>query len=325
MNSIVTTGPDALDRILTGVDGVYRYPARQFVRFLKAEGLRIDDPAAWEKYRKDLGTLAASTQNTYIAAAKACIRYALAAHAAASDITAEQYRFYEDRVREILKSKKRPDPVDYVPSKVMTADEIGRLIEAAMTEGWGVSGRRRKDGSMAETRKHARPEIALMIEFLWQTAMRVSEMTGIRLKDMRASGTYYRIRIMGKGGRERWAKPSRELVDRIKAFFGGSTFLFEHHGIPYGRTHVSMSIHRVGMAVLDREISAHAIRHSALTHYHRQTKSLEGTRQLAGHRSSSITSAYYVHDPIDPVETLGIMTLPGHQNYSHVTPTTTAP
>jgi len=313
MNTL-TLVKDALDAILVGVDDRYRYPARAFVGFLRAEGRSIDDPASWVAYRESLGTFAAATQNSYIAAAKACIRYALAAHAAASDITAEQYRFYEDRIKDTLKAKKRPDPVDYVPAKVMTAAEIELLIESCNAEGWGVPGRIRKGGATSLTRKHPRPEIALMIEFLWQTAMRVSEMTGIRLRDMKPTGSYYRIRIMGKGGRERWAKPSRDLVERIKAFFKGTTYLFEHDGQPYGRVHVSMSIRRVGLAVLGREISAHAVRHSALTHYHKTTHSLEGTRQLAGHRTSAITSAYYVHDPINPVETLSIMELPGRQN-----------
>ena len=76
-----------------------------------------------------------------------------------------------------------------------------RLIKGANAPRWG------------EARNAARPDIALMIEFLWETGLRVSEMTGIRLRDMKAAGNVYQIRIMGKGAKERWTKPRRELVE----------------------------------------------------------------------------------------------------------------
>ena len=294
MNALAVRA-DPLDAVLRAVDRKYRYPARRFVGYLRAEALPLGDPQGWRKYLDSLGDLSASTYNAYLSALKACVRQAL--RGAALTMTAPELRVIEDEVA-ALKGKSKPAPGSYIPDKVCTPEEVVRLIDAANAPRWGVA------------RNAPRPDIALAIEFLWETGLRISEALSIKLKDMKPMGDVVRIRIMGKGGKERFAKPNRDLVDRIRAHFGGIVYLFEHGGHPYNRSHVSIGIHRIGLAVLGRSISAHALRHSIGTFMYKRTHNLVGVQHFLGHTSSTTTAAYYVHDSFDDAEIRGLTALP---------------
>ena len=71
-----------------------------------------------------------------------------------------------------------------------------------------------------------------------------------------------------------------------------------------------MSIHRIGLVVLGREISAHALRHSIGTHMYKATHNLVGVQHFLGHTSSTTTAAYYVHDAFDPDQVQELTALP---------------
>jgi integrase len=297
--------PDALEGVLAAVDRRYRYPARRFVGFLRDRELELGDPGAWRAYLDSLKDLSASSYNTYLAAMKACIRQAL--KGASLTLTAPELSIIEDEVA-ALKGKKKPAPASYVDERVCSPEEVRRLIDAA------------NEPRRGEGRNAARPDVALFVEFLWQTGLRISEAIGIRLKSMKPAGEVEKIRIAGKGGRERWAEPPRELIDRIRAHFRGETYLFEHGSRPFTRSHVSMSIHRIGLAVLGREISAHALRHSIATHLQEQTGDIEFVRGFLGHSSIATTSTYYVHPkPKGHEEMRRLTALPCGHNPNFVT------
>jgi integrase len=91
---------------------------------------------------------------------------------------------------------------------------------------------------------------------------------------------HYRVRIAGKGDRERFLSVDADLIDRIKKHFHSKTYLFESRNVGqgkledhrYSRIYVSQEIHTVGWSRVCRGISAHAFRHSALTHYYKATR-----------------------------------------------------
>ena len=62
---------------------------------------------------------------------------------------------------------------------MLYADEVKRLIESSS------------------------PRLGLMIEFLFVTGARVSEMTGVRLEDLRTEDGFVAARIVGKGNRSK--------------------------------------------------------------------------------------------------------------------------
>ena len=153
----------------------------------------------------------------------------------------------------------------------------------------------------------------------WVTACRVIELTGVLLIDCVRSNNHVVIRLFGKGSKERFATFQADLYKRITEHSGSKTYLFESRNggkaeekdYRFSRTFVSQSIASLGWALLHRRVSAHAVRHSTLTFYYQQTHDLLKTQQLAGHSDSAVTARFYVHIANDPVETLGIMQLPG--------------
>lgn len=314
---------DPLELVLQRVDGKYRYPARRFVEYLQATGSQLGDPTCWDVYLKSLTRVqatgkmrrrrySAATYNNRLAALKAVVKVALSGSALV--ISDAQARVVRDRLDE-LKGRKMPDPASGLPEKLMSAEEVQMLIDQVQLPNWGLRLVR------GEPRK-PRPDIALMIEFLWETGVRVSEMLNVLLTDCTRTNSHYQVRILGKGSKERFQAVSADLVHRIREQFHGEVYLFESRNqgkgpepdYRYARTTVSQTIHRIGWTLLRRKISAHALRHSSITHYISITKDLEATQRFAGHSSSATTAAYYVHRTNDPVRTLEIMRLPNGHN-----------
>jgi integrase len=325
MTTALVAKNDPLEQLLQRVDGKYHYPALRFVEFLRESKLPPGEAATWDAYLAGLSKVgaggrrySASTYNVRMAAMKSVVREAIKL---APQMSAGQARDFEDHLKG-LKSKRKPKPSSYIPDKLMTQAEVQMLIKRVQLPNWGLPTRHlnSKGKKVLNKGEERKPHLwlALMIEFLWETACRVSEMTGVLLTDLKRTNGHYRIRIVGKGDRERFLSVDAILIDKIRKCFGSKTYLFESRNAGqskvadhrYSRTYVSQQVHTVGMALLGREISAHAFRHSALTHYYKVTKDVLKTQQFAGHADPQVTLAYYVHVANDPVETLGIMQLP---------------
>ena len=60
-----------------------------------------------------------------------------------------------------------------------------------------------------------------VLETLYSTGCRISELVSLDVGDVDLKNRT--ARVMGKGAKERWTKPSRELVNRIRAHFQGET------------------------------------------------------------------------------------------------------
>jgi len=107
---------------------------------------------------------------------------------------------------------------------------------------------------------------AAFLRFLWRTGMRVSELTGLRLDQCERQGDVVRLRVVGKGTKERFLRIRTKLFDEICATFHGSTYLFETSaGRPFSRCYVSTRIHKLALEVYGRRLGAHSLRHSFAT------------------------------------------------------------
>ena len=197
-----------------------------------------------------------------------------------------------------MKGKKKANLGNYIQGRVLTPEEVVRLIAACNAPRWG------------ERHDSPRPDIALVVELLYKTGLRISEALGIKLDHMRPFGEFYRARILGKGDLEAFINVPRELVDRVRSHFAGKTFLFEHHGRRYAREYISMAIHRVGMATFHRAISAHSLRHSIGTEMYRKTGRIDAVSAFLRHRSINTTLQYYVHGPFSDAEVSALTALP---------------
>lgn len=136
------------------------------------------------------------------------------------------------------------------------------------------------------------------LQFLWVTGCRVSEMCTIRLDQCLVDGKIVKIRIMGKGQKERIIRIPREFFTELTRLYTGTTYLFETAGGKrYDRSYVSKEITKVGKR-MKKKISAHTLRHSFATRMIAAGKSVKAVSTYLGHSSTAITQDMYVHDEL---------------------------
>ena len=136
-----------------------------------------------------------------------------------------------------------------------------------------------------------------MIEFFARTGVRVAELVGVRLTDIKTNGRLAHIRIHGKGAVERTIAVEKAFVERIIKFYGGSEYLFEHAGKHYSTRSITNRIKLASERILGKRISAHALRHSYARHAIVDLKeSPKAVARQLGHSSTAITMDFYVED-----------------------------
>jgi len=144
---------------------------------------------------------------------------------------------------------------------------------------------------------------ALFIWFLYNTGCRVAEMCGARLDAVESVGTMVRLRVTGKGNKERKVDIEKALFDAIRATFPGGTWLFQTQGgKPYRPNYVSYEIIKAGRRILGRRISAHTMRHSFATLAIRGGASIKAVSEYLGHSSTAITLDMYVHETLEQTQ-----------------------
>jgi integrase/recombinase XerC len=172
----------------------------------------------------------------------------------------------------------------------LPVDDMFRLLDAIKPE--GVLGYRNR----------------AILETLYSTGVRVSELAGLNMSDLDARAGI--IRVLGKGGKERLVPIGERAVGAIAVYRDilneqadvaaddGAIFLNKD----FGRL-TTRSIARVvdkmaracGLAV---PVSPHAMRHSYATHMLDAGADLRAVQELLGHRNLSTTQRY-THVSID--------------------------
>ncbi len=142
--------------------------------------------------------------------------------------------------------------------------------------------------------------LALIVEFLWRTGVRVSELIEIRNQDVNLNGKVV-FRIRGKGNKERTVKTPEEFYKRIMVVFAPSKYLFETSGgNKYNRSNLYKQLTRLGKrADVNYATNPHAFRHARATWMLDQGFSLKAVSNFLGHSSTSITADLYIHDSVD--------------------------
>jgi integrase/recombinase XerD len=88
----------------------------------------------------------------------------------------------------------------------------------------------------------------------------------------------------------------KKLIERIRDHFEGKKYLFEHSGKQYNWVSMTSLIKLESLKVLDKNISAHTLRHSYATHALKKTGRIRAVQEQLGHSSASTTIDLYVHD-----------------------------
>ena len=142
---------------------------------------------------------------------------------------------------------------------------------------------------------------AVILEMLYATGIRVSELVGIEIEDIHL--TDKTIHILGKGNKERIVYFNQVTVNRLKKYLADGrkilnqkqlSFLFlNQRGGQLTTRGVEDILERIIQKTsLNKHISPHMIRHSFATHLLNEGCDLLSVQQLLGHESLSATSIY---------------------------------
>ena len=141
-----------------------------------------------------------------------------------------------------------------------------------------------------------------MIELLYATGMRVSELVGVRTSDLHLRESY--LICVGKGNKERLVPTGDQAIEWIAryqqaarpALLKGRTsprLFLNVRGKPLGRVGFWKLLKRYGVrANLPRSLSPHVIRHSFATHLLERGADLRAIQMMLGHADLSTTEIY---------------------------------
>lgn len=264
-NSLVVQKDFNLEAVVKQIPGIsdntratYFHALQSYLTFLKDSGDPIGIPSL-ENWLKTFDS--AKTQNTYLQSMKKILR---------------EYYKNDPRYAELesgLQSIKKVTAEESIKeSDYIVYTDVQKLI------------------------KNSPLKYALIIEALFWTGCRVSELISIKLKNCITQQKVINISIIGKGSKARTVFLTLELFNKIKDVFNGSVYLFEHHACPYERSYISRMIKALGQKILDRKISAHTLRHSKVM-YLKDVKKLspDQIQKAVGHSNVSTTLSYYYH------------------------------
>ncbi len=282
MKDVIVLENEKLKNDILKLESNYSGDLKLFVNFLNEKGLSINIESV-KKYIESLeeGYLtvkgekreyAVETYNRKISAVKRGIRYLFEKSPASFDMN-KKYRL-EETLKQIKLKKRNSKAVNR--DLLLSPEEVKKLI------------------------KRASEKLGLMIEFLYASALRVSEMTNAKVSNIKNFKQYYEIRIIGKGNKERKIKIKKGLIIKIKNHVKSEEYLFETlAGKRYDRRYITMQIKRLGRRILGKNISAHTLRHSFATNMLKKGHSIKAISQYLGHSSVALTLDLYTHDSLE--------------------------
>jgi integrase/recombinase XerC len=142
-----------------------------------------------------------------------------------------------------------------------------------------------------------------LIEFLYATGLRISELTGLRAADVHFAERL--VRVMGKGKKERIVPFHEQAADvmihylkRLRAGFPGLENNFRifvnSRGGPLSQRSVERILQQVyrGLTHSNKHVHPHLLRHSFATHLLQRGANLRVIQELLGHANLATTEKY---------------------------------
>lgn len=179
--------------------------------------------------------------------------------------------------------------------KTLSIDQVDRLISLANTEAC------REDLSPSKKLKATR--LNALLELIYATGMRVSELVSLPASAANAKGRF--LTITGKGNKERIVPLSEKSKDAIHLYLEArqqtknrreSRFLFPANSETgyYARQVFARDLKSLGARVgLDAgKLSPHVLRHAFASHLLQNGADLRSVQQLLGHSDISTTQIY---------------------------------
>ena len=257
----------------------YLRNADRFLEYLRSRGIErlVDvDRKVLADYQLEVcfqthrgKPLSHSTQRKRLTCVRQFFRYLLAQDAVLQDPTAD-LAF--------------PKLNDQLPRDVLSKREVGRLLSAADPH------------SLLGLRDRA------LLELLYSTGIRVSELAGLSLEDLDLRNAELRVR--GKGNKERIVPLGEVVREYLGRYLSASRpylaatadqpFLFlSYRGRRFHYTNVSFLVRSYGRkAGIRKRVSPHGLRHTCATHLLQGRADIRHIQRILGHASIATTQRY---------------------------------
>ena len=141
-----------------------------------------------------------------------------------------------------------------------------------------------------------------MLELLYATGIRVSELTSLNTTDVDLDGSL--VRCVGKGNKERIIPMGGAAVDALTAYLAhgrrrfvrsqsGRSLFLNHHGQRLTRQGFWKIVKKYAeLAHITKAITPHTLRHSFATHLLENGADLRSVQEMLGHADISTTQIY---------------------------------
>jgi len=141
-----------------------------------------------------------------------------------------------------------------------------------------------------------------MLELLYATGLRVSELVGLKLREVNLAVGY--LMTLGKGNKERLVPIGESACQRVQAYLEGVRYRLDPAGhnkfLFLSRLGDAMSRQafwniikkRAALAGISKSISPHTLRHSFATHLLENGADLRSVQVMLGHADLSTTQIY---------------------------------
>ena len=148
-----------------------------------------------------------------------------------------------------------------------------------------------KTGQYSELRS------VLMIELLYSSGLRVSELVGINTKDLDVNEGF--VRLMGKGGKTRFSPIGSSAINILEGYMtkrpeSESDALFlNQKGLRISPRSVQNIVKKRALDVgISINVHPHMLRHAAATHFLQSSHDLRTVQEFLGHKSIKSTQIY---------------------------------
>jgi len=197
--------------------------------------------------------------------------------------------FHQFLIREVEGMKDDPSLLIEIPKapkilpKVLSLQEVEALLEV-------------QDQSTFGLRDKA------MLELLYATGMRVSELLSLDLSDINLTMGF--VRCMGKGSKERIIPLGKLAIESIEKYLKlarkdlagkkqNDAFFLNHHGNRMSRQGFWKNLKKQAeKANIQHELTPHTLRHSFATHLLENGADLRSVQEMLGHADISTTQIY---------------------------------
>jgi integrase/recombinase XerC len=200
----------------------------------------------------------------------------------------------------MVTTPKLPKRIPSVPS----AEDLNAFLDS-LAEGTASGSKRRRESPHNDDSRLMTKRDRAILELLYASGLRVSELTGLNLADIDRKELMLRVR--GKGNKERIVpfggkaeqaldsyQPCREAVLRRAGAGADREAVFLNH---FGTRLTSRSVGRIvkkyaRLANINWDLHPHSLRHAFATHLLADGADLRAIQELLGHSSLSTTQRY---------------------------------